>query len=139
MIKTAIAIYLAIALIVGALSVWRVKRVRSWRSWQIALWFAYAPIAIAADALTAIGKAVIIAVNKRLCQGVTMDKRKSWLSPAGYIETGRFFFLAAVTTYGIGVLTPLMQGVGFLDIIPTGVICVLCVISGFVSMRKGNQ
>jgi hypothetical protein len=53
-IKTAIVVYIVIALILSGLSVWRVQRLKRWKAWQITLFFILSP-------LLAIREAIIIA------------------------------------------------------------------------------
>jgi hypothetical protein len=67
-------------------------------------------------------------------------KRQSWLSSAGYIETARFFYLLAATTFGIGILTPTLQkGLEWGIISGTGVIFIVFGGIGLYLARKGNR
>jgi hypothetical protein len=68
------------------------------------------------------------------------EKRKGWLSPAGYVETARYFYLLSATTFGIGFLTPTLQmGFNWSIISGTGAVFVAFGGIGLYLARKGNK
>jgi phosphate/sulfate permease len=58
MIKAVIAVYLILAILISGLAAWRVKRLKRWKVYQIALFFILSP-------LLAIREAIIIALEAK--------------------------------------------------------------------------
>jgi hypothetical protein len=66
-------------------------------------------------------------------------RKKPSLTPQGYAEVGRFYFVLAATVFGIGILTPLLQRGFTYGIIPAVGLFLTFATAGYFVLRRGAK